>query len=274
VVRPSLETILRIVANEPVFPRITAAEVERLLRATHATGSRPEHVAIPDGLGIGRLILPPGRLITPLELSELRESVLSDLVTAGFASGSRLSNDDKSRWDRTVGASLLGCLPISAVQASDRGVWAYMTTFVFWDFPGWRYSGTRRARTAAHDGDEAVPLLERTAGGPRNVLRKCWIRAHVLGPDLCIEDAPPGAEHLKEDELVNLFERSTLGDDYVLARELARAIYRNRPSAERRMDFTRELTKRVLRRTVSTHFSHLGQAAGELLDEIASGIEG
>jgi hypothetical protein len=193
----------------------------------------------------------------------------------GFSPESKISSSDqKARWDREVGASLLRHLPMSAVQASENGVWAYLSTFVFWDFASWRYSSVSKSSTTSdNDGDEHVDPSERSLGGHRNVLRKCWIRAYVLGPELGIGNGYPLAEHMKEDELVNLFERSTLGDNHELARAITRTIYKHHPEATRRMVFTRELTKRVLRQTVSTHFSYLGSSMEDLLDKIALSVK-
>jgi hypothetical protein len=270
-VSESIETILRTKDDEPVIPRITPNEVKRLLALPPGVGGRPSHAGIPETLGDGRFVRPPGRLVTPGELGNLREGVLSDLASAGFEPGSRITGPGKAKWDRTLGASLLDRLPISAVQASERDVWAYLTLFVFWEFAAWRYPGTKSTATAT-DGDEPVEPIKRVFGEPRNVLRKCWIRADILGPDLGVDGAVPGAEHLGEDELVNLFERSTLGDNRDLARAVARAIYRNRPKSLKRMEFTREFTKQLLRRTVSTHYSYRGPAMDDLLDEIALSI--
>ena len=276
-VTDSLLSILNITPDEPVFPRITNPEVERLLRLGNGTGPQPSYVDIPNSLGDGRFVLPPGRLVSPAELSDLRNKVLADLSEQDFVLGQRISSSDhKSLWDRTLGASLLEHLPISVMQGNERGVWAYLTMFVFWDFPTWRYSSTPKLKSTVHskdNEDEQVPLLERTSGGQRNVLRKCWIRSYVLGPNLGIKDNSHGVEHLKEDELVNVFERSTLGDNHELARAITRTIYKHRPSSVNRMNFTRSLTKQILRTTVSTHYSYLGAAMDDLLDEIASSIK-
>ena len=269
-----LSVILRIDTNEPIIPRITRDEVGRLL-ASNGHTTRPSYVEIPDKFGSGSLIRPPGRSITPTELELLREKVLDDLAAAGFNSGFKISSPEhKANWDRALGASLLKHLPISAAQASENGVWAYLSTFVFWDFASWRYSSARKssALTDNNDGDEVVKSIERSLGGQRNVLRKCWIRAYVLGPDLGVGTELPSPQAMKEDELVNLFERSTLGDNHELARAIARTIYKHHPKATRRMDFTRELTKSVLRKTVSTHFSYLGSSMDDLLDEIAMNV--
>lgn len=265
-----LSVILRIDTNEPIIPRITRDEVSRLLALSGHT-TKPSYVEIPEKLGSGSLIRPPGRSITPTELEILRVKVLEDLAAAGFELGFKISSSDhKANWDKALGASLLKHLPISAAQASENGVWAYLSTFVFWDFASWRYSSARKSSPSADNGgDEVVKSIERSLGGQRNVLRKCWIRAYVLGPNLGVGSELPLAEAMKEDELVNLFERSTLGDDHELARAIARTIYKHHPKAARRMDFTRELTKSVLRKTVSTHFSYLGSSMDDLLDEIA-----
>jgi hypothetical protein len=265
-----LSVILRIDTNEPIIPRITRDEVSRLLALSGHT-TKPSYVEIPEKLGSGNLIRPPGRSITPTELEILRVKVLEDLAAAGFELGFKItSSDHKANWDKALGASLLKHLPISAAQASENGVWAYLSTFVFWDFASWRYSSARKSSPSTDNGgDEVVKSIERSLGGQRNVLRKCWIRAYVLGPNLGVGSELPLAEAMKEDELVNLFERSTLGDDHELARAIARTIYKHHPKAARRMDFTRELTKSVLRKTVSTHFSYLGSSMDDLLDEIA-----
>lgn len=268
----SIETLLRVENDDPIIPRITQGEVKRLHALPHGAGNRPDYVQIPEALGKGRFVRPPGRLITPEELMAVRNGVLSDLASAGFTPGSRISTANKAKWDRILGASLMERLPISAMQASEKDLWAYLTMFVFWEFPSWRYPKVTSTKEAT-DGDEAVEPIERVSGGPRNVLRKCWIRADVLGPALGIDGSVPGAEHLGEDELVNLFERSTLGDNRDLARAVVRTIYRHRPKSLKRMEFTREFTKHLLRRTVSTHFSYRGHAVDEMLDEIAQLIE-
>ena len=80
-------------------------------------------------------------------------------------------------------------------------------------------------------------------GRPRNVFRRLWARADVIGVDLI--DAPDG---LGEDELVNIFERPTLSANPRVARALAEAIVqRGRSTGLARSEVMRDAAKRVLR---------------------------
>jgi hypothetical protein len=234
----------------PRLPESWVTEAEKAMKGNR--GERPDYVGLPDGLGDGPIIKPAGRIIGSGELAMIRDEVISDLELEGFKLGVKVPGLKRKIWDRILGASLLERLGISLQQSADPGVWLYLTTHVFWDFPNWRYPRGNE--------DDDVPSRERIAGGNRNVLRKCWMRAAILGPDLCVGAAAPGTEYLGEDELVNLFERSTIGDNHALVRAAVLSIYRRQPKAANRMELTRDFSKALLRLTPSIHLNDLASA--------------
>jgi len=154
-------------------------------------------------------------------------------------------------------------------------VWAYLTLYVFWEFPTWRYPGRRQSSTTfgiRGNEDEFQRNFQRSAGGARNVLRKCWIRTTALGPDLGTDGLSATVEVLNEDELVNVFERTTLANSRELLRAIVETIYIKRPTSQDRMFAVRRFASAVLHRTPTTHFGILGEKLLPTLSDIFDAV--
>lgn len=162
-----------------------------------------------------------GQLVTTRELEGLREVVRKevDAWTRDLA-----PRNDLVAFDRALGRVLHRELDITAAEAGRPEVWNFLTVMVFPELVSVRFG--------------ADPNRARVFGGPRNVLRRTWMREDVLG-ELLHEGAPP----LGEDELVGLLERSALARCRPLVRALARRILDH--EAKGRMEFARRLCKRA-----------------------------
>ena len=263
--------------NIPSIPLISEIVVAKYFRDNKGViKEKPDYVATTESYGTGHIVKPPGATIQPSELISLRELVISDLLKKGFVVGKKLSTVDKAVWDRTLGASLFTNLKIPLAQIGDPGVWAYLTLYVFWEFPTWRFPKKEENDEPDLAGTEVSkskkkPYL-RSSGGPRNVLRKCWDRAFVLGPDLGMDGHSALVQSLGEDELVNIFERTTIGNNRVLAEAIVNTILIKRPIRKDRMDIVRQFTKAVLRKTPTTHFASMGKKLPAALSDIFDSV--
>jgi hypothetical protein len=111
---------------------------------------------------------------------------------------------DRVAYDRRAASILHRDMRIVPADAAQPGVWAFLTCVVVPDVACWRFP----RRTAG-----------RLEGGPRNVLRRLWWRAHLLD-----SDGDDLVSRMGEDELVQIMERpeSVLGNPR-MARALAHA---------------------------------------------------
>jgi hypothetical protein len=258
--------------DAPIIPTISKAVLlDKFSDNDGIVVNRPQYAADETSFGNGRIARPPGQLILPSDLMKIRAELINDLAMANLELGAAMSLKDKNNWDRVVGESLEKNLSISLAQANNQEVWAYLTLFVFWDFPTWRFPGRKKE---VIDFDDELPKskFERSWGSARNVLRRCWIRAHVLGPDLGSDGLSGTVEPLQEDELTNLFERSTLGNNKQLIQAMVKTIYIKQPISDKRMHPTRRFAKAVLHRTPTTHFGALGDKLLPVLSDIYDSV--
>jgi hypothetical protein len=268
---------LDVAADLPSIPMINLSVINACFNSNKGViTSKPEYVVTANSYGKGNIVLPPGSLIRCLDLLQLRENVLADLENSGFALGRKLSTNDKARWDKELGASLFKNLEIPLHQIGDPSVWAYLTLFVFWDLPTWRFPKAEEKDeldlvNAPEAKSSKNPYL-RSAGGPRNVLRKCWDRAYILGPELGTEGHAATVQGLGEDELVNIFERTTIGNNRKLASAIVETVLLKHPIRSQRMDVVRRFTKAVLRKTPTTHFVSLEKQLLPALSDIYDSV--
>lgn len=131
-------------------------------------------------------------------------------------------------FDLLLGKVLHRSLGSSSSGASREGMWSFLTLMVF---PEYLYA--------------RFPSMpdERAFGKQRNVLRRVWLREDVLGE--VIHDQP---DQLREDEFVQIMERTALIRTPSLARAVAKQVL-SRPADAQREAFTRSLAKEVVRRT-------------------------
>lgn len=138
-----------------------------------------------------------------------------------------------AEFDRIVGRELYENMKIVPADAASEGVWSFMTLILLPEVGPWRFPGA---------GDK------RYFGVPRNVLRRTWWRAHILGPDL--GGSTGNSPHLGEDELVQIFERSTLSANPWVARAIVSTIHiGSEDITAARSAFVRDFTRRLLRMT-------------------------
>jgi hypothetical protein len=242
-------------SNPRVFPMLSKHYVTKNLfkESGGVVTSQPTYAVTATQYGDNRVVRPAGQLISRQKLIELRESVLADLAHEGFRPAIPIPGKEVAKWDRTLGKSLVKHLKIAPYQMHNEEVWTYLTICVFWEFPTWRFPPRGTARSTLGDKD-----FSRSIGAPRNVLRKCWIRAWTLGSEL-LTDEFASAAPLGEDELVGLFERTAIGNNDQLVKDLVRTIYRNHPKQTGRSEVIREFAKLVLRRTPTISFLALSQ---------------
>jgi len=156
----------------------------------------------------------------------VRKAVVSGLEDI-WEPGGAVAAARRGDLDRRLATLLHENLGIVPADAAHAGTWTFLTLVVFPDLAWARFPELHEKR-----------LL----GGARNVLRRLWVRADVLG-DLLAEGPVP----LGEDELVGLFERTALARNRRLVRALAREVLRSDEAP--RSEFARLLYKRVTHAT-------------------------
>ncbi|WP_157537188.1 hypothetical protein [Nocardioides sp. Root190] len=167
-------------------------------------------------------------------LREVREAVVEHARTCGFPETSA-----RPTFDAGLPLLLREQLEIAPAEAGVAEVWNYLSLILLPDVALWRWPNPH-----------ADPGYERLIGRPRNVFRRHWWRAHLLGPAL--------TARLGEDEIVQIVERTaTLGGNPRVARAVAHSFVSSVDEARieidgallavRRMEVMRALAKRVLR---------------------------
>lgn len=147
-------------------------------------------------------------------LRRLRDGVVAIATRHGFPSDLK-SQNSTAEFDREVAAYLVENMNILPVEAAIEEVWNFFTLVLLPDVGIWRYP--------YKPGDYEYARL---IGKPRNVFRKLWWRAYVLGPEL--------SNTLGEDETVNIMERPSVGGNVALARAIVRSHSRIRSEFEGR----------------------------------------
>lgn len=211
-----------------VFPRLQrGAALERLadLRpiaaggvaamAKQVTYGHPKAAPVPTG----------GTPVTSSDLAALRRTVMEE---AGDLSGP-VALAEQNGYDARLGRALWRELKIIRSDAAHDEVWSFLTLCVFPDILLARW-----------------PKMtdERALGTRRNALRRTWIREEVLGDAL----HGKGMHYLREDEIVQLTERTALARIAGLPAKMAEHILPQTPGS-RREEFSRTFARLVTRRT-------------------------
>lgn len=174
-----------------------------------------------------------GSLVPKNLLTQVRDRVRTALDIADPKFDWPIAASRVAEFDRIIGRQLYENMQIVPADAASEGVWSFMTLVLLPELGPWRFPGA---------GDK------RYFGVPRNVLRRTWWRAHILGPDL--GGSTSLSPYLGEDELVQIFERPTLSANPWIARAIVSAIH---GSSEQltgaRSVFVRDFTRRLLRMT-------------------------
>lgn len=197
-----------------------------------------------------------------------RQFVLSELASRGLTVGKKMSVPERQEWDRVVGRALFERLDFEIFEAFDEDVWTYLTVFLFWDFPQWRFPGKVfvSRRVEAEEASEPTRPSDRVLGGSRNVLFRTWLRVYALGPDFVADGE---VDFAGEDILDNLFGRPSISQNHLFSRAILRTLYRNEPhegTARRRV--FREFMKAIRRRTATINFTATGNLLDRELDKL------
>jgi hypothetical protein len=218
-----------------VLPRLDRASALELLEQRRGRSISEISREMPDRDVVVTYSPVGGNRIDVSELAELR----SALVKLAQEHGMPAEPVNVSAFEAAAARLIHDRLDITPHEASQEGVWSYLTCCWLLDLAVWRFGANANT-------DRFIGHLN------RNTFRRMWWRAEVLGPDVDLAQ-------LGEDELVNIMERPTLFSDRRLARAIAlEQIDRvGRGAAVDRMRLMREATKRLLRLTPFVAFSAL-----------------
>jgi len=189
-----------------------------------------------------------GSPATEPKLAELRDGVRGVLNELGFPPPhGRRGEDDALAFDQRLPGLLHRTMDIVPADAAAEGVWSFISLVLLPDAAAWRYPDMHPDRMTGHY---------------RNVFRRLWWRAEVLGAGL--QDPPA---RLGEDQLVAVMERPTIGGDRCLARSFCQAVLgklETQPSGTG-MTLMRESAKRLIRFTPFMAIGAMEQDALDLL---------
>jgi hypothetical protein len=229
-----------------IYPRLSGVAVEQLVTELTRAGGPHRWADRHEDQTFASI----GSPVEPAALIGIRQSVESSLVSAGM---NAVVRGNVAEWDRTVGwalhhATSTPATRMSPMEAASTDVWSWLTLVLMPDIALQRFPDASSSRMN---------------GGPRNVFRKVWWRVEVLG-----ELADPALPRtLGEDELVGIFERTSLGRN----RQVARAIFRRIIAFDDRgrTEYARALSRTVLRDLAHVSTALLDDAAADGLVESA-----
>lgn len=223
-----------------IYPRLSGVAVEQLVSGL----TRPSGPHRWADHHVEQTFTSIGSPVGPIALVGIRQSVEAALVSAGLFPVLR---GNAAEWDRTAGWALHRATStlatrMSPMEAASADVWSWLTLVLMPDIALQRFS----------DGSSL-----RMTGGPRNVFRKVWWRVEVLGE---LAD-PSRASTLGEDELVGIFERTSLGRNHHVVRAIFRRIVQFEDGG--RTDYSRALSRAVLRDLAHVSTALLGDAEAD-----------
>ena len=214
-----------------MYPRLSRGNaLARLAELAELDGdiaAARERAAVSDPAAAPVATGPPP---VPIEVVEHIATSVRDLARE-LNYPNALTRPRVSAFDVRCGELLHSQMQVVPADAASEGVWSFLTLVVLPDVALWRFP-------------TGVPA--RFLGMPRNTFRRLWWRAYTL------EGAnDPGAserEPLGEDELVGIFERSSIAGNASLARAMTRAVRALSPEpGVPRSEVMRDLAKRVRR---------------------------
>ena len=143
-----------------------------------------------------------GRVADDERIAEVRLGVFE--AVKSWRDRGQVTRQEAAAFDLALGRTLHKTLEIVPADAAHDETWSFLTVVVLPDIAVLRFPDMHE---------------DRLLGTPRNVLRRVWLREEVMG------DLQRGAERpLGEDELVGLFERTSLARNRRLLRRLAVAV--------------------------------------------------
>ena len=244
-----------------LLPRLPAAQARTRLQQIEghlAEGRRvrelvqldpPEAVPNPTG----------GQAATRHELERWRDDVVSRVI---------VDTPLKREHGIQFGRALKEVVDPIPSDAAHDGVWSFMSLYVFPDLVLQRWPGTgdfiRGKITLPPD-----RWIGAQAGRDRNYVKLCWRRWSILEPVMATADPPLG-----EDEFGALLERTAVARNHRLIIAAARRVVAFRSDKTGRMQFTRDLMKRICYQTGARSLDLLTDAElAQLVDAIARDLE-
>jgi hypothetical protein len=195
-----------------LFPRLNRLAANTLL--DHFAGRTLQPAEVVDFLqgGLGNAsfsFAASGGHRMPEAPVELCRSLRELARKSGFPE----SRDRKSRseFDCEASAMLADAQYIQSGEAQRDDVWAFMSVVVAPDVVQWRFPDPDRSRFH---------------GGVRNAFQRLWVRGTTLDRGREHPERWALLESLKEDELVQIFERASLAGNPNLAKAIAEAAIR------------------------------------------------
>lgn len=168
----------------------------------------------------------------PRESLSVAASSIRTLVKAYNSNFEDVSMTAKSEVDKQLTMQIQSLLPLDRFQASQKGVWSMLAIRALPDLSHWRFPNNSNHA-----------FFERYVGHERNVLQRLWWRAELLGPELACQ--------LQENDLIQMFERPTIGSNPVVLKAMALKAIEFRPELVRiggkTSDFVSGVAKTILR---------------------------
>lgn len=239
----------------PAYPRLAAEEA-------HALVQRISELEIDELIAASSTDL-TGLSYYPMAIARVDEATIREIQSRireiarrhGFPA--EATGVQKTAFDRELGAEILSLLPMTPADAADEGVWSFISLRMCPGVTAWRYPPG-----AIDDDGRRKVTPERYLGRPRNVFRRLWWRAYILGAGVSTQ--------LIEDETVQIMERPSIGGYVPLARLVAdRQLKAIRHNDGQRQEVMREAAKRLRRRMGFVSVFALGERQlARLVDEV------
>jgi len=213
----------------PAFARVLADELlSKSIQDLFALSSTSHHSAIYAPTG--------GIRVSESHLHKVNQCIRENAIKSDYPAP--LTGLNTQSFDASLGRILYEILEITPSEASNLGIWAFMSCVMWPDLVRWRFPG-------GTDGTSR----ERFVGGRRNTFGRMWWRAYLL--------REPNSEHpyklldlLGEDELVQIMERPSLAGNSPLIREIYRTflhITNTSSNTLQSRSLLRDVTKRLRR---------------------------
>ena len=191
--------------------------------------------------------------VTEEELRQLRADVVS--IAAGHGYPAQLPRGAHSVFDQQLAVHLHDQMGIVPAEAAVGGVWSFLATILLPDVAAWRFPDRHPARFIGSD------LM--IGSSNRHVFGRLWARVCILGAET--------SSGLREDNVVQFFERPTFGGYPRLARAIGEAHIRTIAAGRigQSQELMRDAIKRLRRLAVVISFGALDDdQLSQLLEEV------
>lgn len=198
-----------------VYPRLRAQDAEEQFQCLNQEYLAGDKIRYTGDFSHPRAHIPNGEPVPARRLKAIHSRLAEHVPT-----GRRMTEPERNTFDDAAGQIFVSVLEEDGrAQATDLGMWAYLSLVAFPDIAFARFMP---------EGSAGLKR-ERFVGDRRNVFYTAYLRAWILGDLVYAPDAA-----LLQDELVGIVDRQ-ISTDHRLARSLARAILSYEGSDRRAM---------------------------------------